>query len=160
MIINSRDPCLMSLIWCSRKVKSKNEDRGSDYLWTALNISSWVLLYSSLFCQNLGLESWLQGEHPWSCYQIVNVTQKPIIQEESTNRRERCFHQKSELSGEKVCPETSSEDSAQPWQFLKGKGGGRISATHWGRRLGLHPPPLPGWLLRCYAASMICLQDC
>ena len=41
---------------------------------------------------------------------------KPIIQEASVNRKERCFSQKSWQSGEKVdsCPEANSEDSDQP----------------------------------------------
>ena len=63
---------------------------------------------------------------------------KPIIREASVSRKERCFNQESRQSGEIVdsCPETSSEDSAEPWQLLKGKmEGGRISVNHWGRRL-------------------------
>ena len=43
-------------------------------------------------------------------------------QEVSVSRKERCFIQKSGQSGQKVdlCPETNPEDSAQPWQLLKG----------------------------------------
>lgn len=80
----------------------------------------------------------------WSCHWtqvwLLNV-QKPIIQEESVNKRNRCFTQKSQESGEKMdswCPKTSSKGFAQPWQFLKGKmrWGWRISVNHPGRSLG------------------------
>lgn len=56
---------------------------------------------------------------------LLLITQKLIIQEASVIRKESFLKQKSQCSGEKVvlCPETISEESAQSWQFLKGKGG-------------------------------------
>ena len=59
-------------------------------------------------------------------------------QEANVRKKGRCCNQKTWKYGGKVgsCPETTSKDSAQPWQFLKReKKGGRISVNPWGRRL-------------------------
>ena len=104
-----------------------------------------------------------------ACYRTevwLLTAQKPIIQEASVRRKESCFNQKSQQSGEKVDlgPETNSEDCAQLWQFLKGKIGGRISVNHPGRMLGSASFSivcrLAGSLFRGYLAYMIWLQDC
>lgn len=47
----------------------------------------------------------------------------------NASRKETCFIRKSAIWGEGglMCPKTKSEDSAQPWQFLKGKGESDLS---------------------------------
>ena len=87
-------------------------------------------------------------------------------QEASVNRKDRCFNQKSQQSGEKVdsCPEMNSKDFLQSWYVFKGKtDGGTESqwvreAEGWVQR---GPPQLQaGWLSRCYLACVIHQQDC
>ena len=67
--------------------------------------------------------------------------------EASVSRKERCLNRKRWQSGEKVnsCPEDSSEHSAQPWQFLKGKmevDGENLSGSWRGGGFILHLSPL------------------
>lgn len=63
-----------------------------------------------------GLVSLLLLNSGRSCLQLKS-------QEASVNRKERCFNQKSQHSGEKVesCPEMNSKDFEQSWYVFKGK---------------------------------------
>ena len=70
----------------------------------------------------------------WSLLLLLNSSlaaphSKANNWEASVSTKERSFIQKSQHSGEKVdsCPETNFKDSAQPWQFLKGKRGKNLS---------------------------------
>ena len=78
-------------------------------------------------------KSMCNGNHIW-----LLSAHKPIAWEASVHRKERCFNQKSRQPGEKVdsCSETNSQDSFQPWHFLKGNVGETISVNRRGRRLG------------------------
>ena len=75
------------------------------------------------------------------------TTQKSVIQEASVSKRENSFNQKNWQAGEKgiSCSETNPEDSAQPWQFLKGKmevDGENLSGSWRGGGWILHLSPL------------------
>lgn len=71
-----------------------------------------------------------------------------MMWEESVNRREKCFNQKSKQSEEMVdsWPETNSKDSVQPWQFFKGKTEGSKTLIQ------------PGIILHCMQTDWIILQ--
>ena len=62
-----------------------------------------------------------------------------------------------------LCTDTSCEDSAQPYQFLKGKIGGKNLSESSRQELGfsiiLHCVQTGDFVFRCYLACMICLQD-
>ena len=86
------------------------------------------------------------------CYRTqvwLLAAQKANNWEAGVDRKESCFNQKSRQSGEKVdsCPKTNSKDSAQPWQFLKGK---KREESQWIIEAGgwiLYPSPLcADWL--------------
>ena len=79
--------------------------------------------------------------------------------EENISRKERCFNKKSQQSREEgdLCPQTSSEDSIQPWEFVKGKRSENLNELRQevGFCIILHCLKT-GW---CYLAWVICVQD-
>lgn len=108
------DKPLKHMQWQSSKSsKLEEQSRGNRYL---------------VFLRIMGLYS-----SYWTQVRLL-ATRKPVIREANVSRKE------SQSFGEMVdsYPETTSEDSARPWQFLNGKRevGRRISVNHWGRRLG------------------------
>ena len=68
------------------------------------------------------------------CYWIqvqLLTTRKANTRETSAGRNGSLLYSGGQQFGEKVdsCPRTNSEDSARPWQFLKGTGGKNLSES-------------------------------
>ena len=139
-IYSSLDKCLLSVLYMADTWDAAVKQalgRGSCWQWAAMDVTLRTLALLGEGGSVIG--AWIAATR--GCYwtQVwLLATQKPVTQEASVSRKESCFNQKSQPSGEEVdsCLETNSHDSAQPGHFKGKKNEARSLVSHWGRRLG------------------------